>query len=75
MPMHSAIDTGHGMTNWPSNMLEIHHSGEHFVAGGLTVANYSAPWESSVRNLYSPRHTLATIALKVTAPTRAAFQN
>jgi len=54
--MHSAIDTGHGMTNWPSNMLEIHHSGEHFVAGGLTVANYSAPWESSVRNLYSPRH-------------------
>jgi len=43
--MHSAIDTGHGMTHWPSNMLEVQHSGEHFVVGGLTVANYSAPWE------------------------------
>jgi hypothetical protein len=57
VPMHSAIDIGHGMTNWPSNMLEIKHTGEHFVAAGLTVANYSAPWDSSVR----PLSLLATI--------------
>ena len=54
MPMHSAIDTGHGMTHWPSNMLEVQHSGEHFVVGGLTVANYSAPWELGTKLIQPP---------------------
>jgi hypothetical protein len=50
--MHVAIDVGHGMTNWPSNVLQIQHSGEHFVADGLTVAGYSAAWDSSLCLVY-----------------------